>query len=303
MKYYPEGVCASLCKKFYTVGALKSAIKSREIAEGYVYLCDSEHNLYVDLGGFHGIIPRAEGALGILEGTVRDIALISKVNRRVCFRIIGLHRSENGRLMPVLSRRSVQLSCMKEYIDTLCEGDIITARVTRLEGFGAFIDIGAGINSLIPIDMLSVSRISHPKERLYEGEVIKTVLKKREPEKLTFSLKELLGTWSENAALFKSGDTVTGTVRGVEPYGAFIELTPNLAGLAEAADELCEGQKVSVYIKSVSPARLKVKLSVVEAFGENAPPGELHYFTDAAHIDEWRYSPAGADKQIITRFG
>ena len=48
---------------------------------------------------------------------------------------------------------------------------------------------------------------------IYEGENIRVVLRKREPEKLTFSLKELLGTWKENAALFEPGETVTGTVR------------------------------------------------------------------------------------------
>ena len=115
----------------------------------------------------------------------------------------------------------MQLGCKKSFVDNLREGDVINARVTHLEKFGAFIDIGAGINALIPIDMLSVSRINHPRERLYEGESIRTVLRKREPEKLTFSLKELLGTWQENAANFNPGETVTGTVRSIETYGVF----------------------------------------------------------------------------------
>lgn len=74
-------------------------------------------------------------------------------------------------------------------MDNLALGDIIDAKVTHLEKFGAFIDIGAGINALIPIDMLSVSRISHPRQRLSEGQKIKVVLRKREGDKLTFSLK------------------------------------------------------------------------------------------------------------------
>ncbi|MCR5207396.1 MAG: S1 RNA-binding domain-containing protein [Eubacterium sp.] len=302
MNYTPEGVNRSLLKKFYSVGAIKAAVESREIFEGRVTLCDSAHNLWVDLGGFRGIIPRSEGALGILEGETRDIALISKVNRTVCFRIMGLHRGSDGELLPVLSRRNVQLSCKSEYIDKLRAGDIITARVTRLEGFGAFIDIGCGLNSLIPIDMLSVSRISHPRDRLSDFQIIRAVLKKREPEKLTFSVKELLGTWEENVSLFECGETVTGIVRGIEPYGVFVELTPNLAGLAEYTDGVKNGQPVSVFIKSFSPARLKVKLSIVEAFGKASGPQELRYFISGGHIDEWRYSPPGSDKQIYTKF-
>ncbi len=302
MKYYPEGTAPSLRKRFYTVSELKAAIKSREIFEGRVVLCDSEHNLHVDLGGFRGIIPKNEGALGILEKTVRDIALISKVNRFVCFRIAALHRDEKGTLIPVLSRRSVQLSCKNEYIDKLSQGDVISARVTRLEGFGAFIDIGAGLNSLIPIDMLSVSRISHPRERLYEGELIKTVLKKREAHKLTFSMRELLGTWEENAAAFNCGDTVTGVARSIESYGVFVELTPNLAGLAETTQSIEEGERVSVLIKSISPQRLKIKLTIIEGFKEKAPPEELNYYISGGRIDSWHYSPPGAEKQIVTEF-
>ena len=170
------------------------------------------------------------------------------------------------------------------------------------EKFGAFIDIGAGINALIPIDMLSVSRINHPRERVYEGECIKVVLRKREPEKLTFSLKELLGTWSENAKMFQPGETVTGTVRSIETYGVFVELTPNLAGLAEPCDYLFEGQRVAVYIKSVLPDKMKIKLVIVEAFEEAEMAQDLTYFVNAQHIDRFDYSPPGAPKVISTVF-
>ena len=211
------------------------------VMESRVLLCDSEHNLHVDLGIISGVIPREEGAVGIDDGSTRDIALISKVNKPVCFIVLGFQRDETGNITAILSRKAVQLGCKKSFVDNLREGDVINARVTHLEKFGAFIDIGAGINALIPIDMLSVSRINHPRERLYEGESIRTVLRKREPEKLTFSLKELLGTWQENAANFNPGETVTGTVRSIETYGVFVELAPNLAGLAEPCDFLLRG--------------------------------------------------------------
>ena len=140
----------------------------------------------------------------------------------------------------------MQKRCKEEFLDNLALGDIIDAKVTHLEKFGAFIDIGAGINALIPIDMLSVSRISHPRQRLSEGQKIKVVLRKREGDKLTFSLKELLGTWEENAELFTPGETVTGVIRSIEDYGVFIELMPNLAGLAELEDGLAKSLCISI---------------------------------------------------------
>lgn len=302
MKYYPEGMNASLCKKFENINALKEAMISGEVLESRALLCDNAHNLHIDLGAVRGIIPYKEGALGIQEGSVKDIALISKVNKMICFKVIGFHRQENGETKAVCSRRTVQLECMRDYISRLAQGDVIDARVTHLEKFGAFIDIGAGINSLIPIDMLSVSRISHPGERLTAGQQIKTVLKKKEETKLTFSLKELLGTWQENAERFSVGETVTGIVRSIESYGVFVELAPNLAGLAEPCDALKIGQSVSVFIKSIVPDRMKIKLVIVESFDDIAPPTPLEYFEAPNHIDYWRYSPYGASKLVESRF-
>lgn len=302
MKFYPEGQNPQLLRTFDKLEDVKIAMMNGSVMESRVLMCDSEHNLHVDLGIIRGVIPREEGAIGIDDGTTRDIALISKVNKPVCFIILGFQRDESGNISAILSRKAVQLGCKKNFIDNLAEGDIIDARVTHLEKFGAFIDIGTGINALIPIDMLSVSRISHPGERVYEGENIKAVLRKREPQKLTFSLKELLGTWSENAMLFEPGQTVTGTVRSIETYGVFVELTPNLAGLAEPCDYLFEGQRVAVYIKSVLPDKMKIKLVIVEAFEEADMAQELTYFVNAQHIDRFDYSPPGAPKVISTVF-
>lgn len=301
MNYYPEGINFT-DRRFASADEIRRAIADGEIVESKVLLCDKEHNLHVDLGVMSGIIPRCEGALGIEENTVRDIALISKVNKPIAFKIAAIKQDEYGNDYALLSRRIVQLECMRDYISKLDEGDIITAKVTHLEKFGAFIDIGAGLNSLIPIDMLSVSRINHPRERVYIGQIIQVVLKKREEHKMTFSLKELLGTWQENADMFTVGETVTGTVRSIESYGVFVELAPNLAGLAEPCKNLEPGQKVSVFIKSVLPDKMKVKLVIVEAFDDFAKPEELQYFVEGNHISRWQYSPNGAVKTIETKF-
>lgn len=302
MKFYPEGKNQELSKQFDTIDELKEAMIQGKILESRVLLCDREHNLHVDLGAVRGIIPRVEGAVGIDDGSVRDIALISKVNKNVCFTVLGFQRDIYNNNLAILSRRAVQLRCINEYLSKLTVGDIIDARVTHLEKFGAFIDIGAGINALIPIDMLSVSRISHPEERLTEGQSIRVVLRKKEPDKMTFSLKELLGTWEDNAKGFSPGETVTGIVRSIEDYGIFVELAPNLAGLAEPQDNLFIGQQVAVYVKSIIPSKMKIKLVVVEAFNEIAKPSPLTYYYGSSHMDFWQYSPDESQKQIYTDF-
>ena len=95
------------------------------------------------------------------------------------------------------------------------------------------------------------------------GQQLLCAIKNRdEQDRIVLTLRELLGTWSENAACFAAGETVVGIVRSVEDYGVFIEIAPNLAGLAEPDTALHPGQTVSVYIKSILPDKMKIKLVV-----------------------------------------
>ena len=107
--------------------------------------------------------------------------------------------------------------------------------------------------------------------------------------RIYLSHKELLGTWLENAAAFAPGDTVTGVVRGVQDYGLFIELTPNLSGLAEWRQGLSPGDSVSVYIKSIRPESRKIKLQVIRRLGRARGPSPLRYFITDGSTASWAY--------------
>ena len=228
--------------------------------------------------------------------------------RRRCARRRGArHRADHTRgkarvlygqgAAPValLSRTQAQQRCKAEYLDLLLPGDILPCRVTHLESFGAFCDIGCGVPALLPIDCMSVSRIQSPADRVHEGQDILCAVKSRDTEgRIVLTMKELLGTWLENAAAFAAGETVVGLVRSVEPYGVFVELAPNLAGLAEAAPGLDCGQLVSVYIKSIIPEKMKIKLVVLHAMRDETFAFPLEYRLHAGHIGRWIYSVPGA---------
>ena len=306
MQFFPEG---HLLDTLENIGALQSpaslaeAMREGRILESRAVMCDAWHNLVVDLGFMKGIIPREEGALGIREGTVRDIAILSRVNRPVCFVVRDFVRDEAGQITALLSRREAQERCQSQYITALTPGDVIAARVTHMEPFGIFADIGCGISSLLPIDAISVSRIEHPRERFLPGMDIRAVVKSKEGNRVTLSHKELLGTWEENAARFRAGETVGGVIRSIESYGVFVELAPNLAGLAELKENIFPGQQASVFIKSVLPSRMKLKLIIIETFEcERRRPLPPEYFFTGAHLDEFVYSPPQSDKLIYTRF-
>lgn len=303
--YYPEGVLFETKqnkKCIESAASLRESFFEERILEARATLCDRDHNLHVDLGKIHGIIPREECAIGIADGSVRDIAIISRVNKPVTFKIIDF-MDDAGIRTAILSRRIVQEEFMADYIKNLKCGDVIDARVTRNESFGSFCDIGCGISALLPIDSISVSRIPHPDVRFAVNTMIKAVVKSIDlAGRVTLSHKELLGTWEENARRFKAGQTVGGIVRSIEKYGVFIELAPNLAGLAEYNPDVNEGDCASVYIKSINPEKMKIKLAIVDSFSADYPRQDIQYYCDGEHIDSWQYSPDISEKLIETVF-
>lgn len=303
--FMPEGRALTSIKNRKALSSLRSLEEAAAVGtvlEGLATNCDPAHNLYVDLGVCRGVIPRCEGAIGIAEGLVRDIALISRVGKPVSFVVDGFSTDSEGRRIALLSRRKAQQYCTDEFIKCLRPGDIIPATVTHLESFGAFCDIGCGCVALLPIDAISVSRISHPGDRFSAGDEIRAVIKSIADGKITLTMKELLGTWQQNADRFITGETVTGLVRSVEPYGIFVELSPNLAGLAELKDGVKAGQKTCVYIKSILPDKMKVKLIIIDSFEADRTKAPLTYFIKEGHIDRWSYSPENCVKSIVSTF-
>ena len=305
--YSPEGRTINTIENLAgikTIHALQESMLQGKILEARVSVCDSDHNLIIDLPCAKGIIPRNEGAIGIADGSTKDIALISKVNKPICFKVTSIERSDDGKYTAYLSRKAVQEECMENYISSLSPGDVIPAKITNLEQFGAFVDIGCGIPSLVPIDAISISRISHPSDRFQNGQDIFVVVKDIYNDRIWLSHKELLGTWEENAACFNYGETVSGIIRSVEDYGIFVELAPNLAGLAEPRENVHIGQHASVYIKAIIPEKMKVKLIIVDVFNGDISHDSrpLKYYITDGKLSCWRYSTPQSKKIIETIF-
>ena len=302
--YRPEGSLFHTPENQAAIASMTELMQAQtdgRILEARAVRCDVGHNLIVQLPCGEGIIPHAEGAVGIAEGTTRDIVLITRVNKPVCFVVIGFEQTADG-CRPILSRRLAQERCRAEYIAHLSRGDVIPARITRLETFGAFCDIGCGLPALIPIADISVSRIAHPRDRFTTGMEILGVVSSLDNGRVCLSHRELLGTWEENAALFNAGETIAGIIRSVEPYGVFVELTPNLAGLAEPREGVRVGQQAAVYIKSVQPEKLKIKLALIDAQDGVAAPQPPQYFITQGPLTYWRYSPAECSRVIESSF-
>lgn len=285
LPYSPEGFAAVPP----TPEALHRGSGTGEIFQAMCVKCDEFHNLYVDLGSIRGVIPREEAALGYPGGKIREYAILSRVGKQVCFQVLGF----DSLGCAILSRRAAQIDAREYILSTLRPGDVIPAVVLNPAKPGVFCDIGCGFSALMRISRCCVSRLEHTSSHFRPGQVIYAAVLSVDEEQGRVNLtgRELLGTWEENAARFRPGQTVTGTVRSVMPYGAFVELAPNLSGLAESVGDLESGMAVSVYIRSILREKHKMKLNIIDILPDLPKTAQLDYRVTSGHLDRWEYFP------------
>ena len=151
-------------------------------------------------------------------------------------------------------------------INEITKGSKVSGFVKNIQPYGAFIHTDNGLEGLLYIEDISVARIKTPFERFKIGQRIDVLIKDvdLEKNKIYFSYKELLRTWEDNVKEFKEKTVVQGIVRETEKNkrGIFIELKPNLVGMAEYKEGMEYGQKVDVYIKKIVEDKKKIKLII-----------------------------------------
>ncbi len=251
--------------KFFPEGWKDESLEgTTDILQGIVEECDKDYNLHVKLdNGAMGIMPREEiEAINTEENGLPKINLcIGKLHKYVQFKI----KDQEGENL-LLSRKDAQNEIL-DYIKTdLQIGETIKGIVKNITPYGAFVDIGGGVVGLVYIEDLSVARIKTPFERIKIGQKIDIVVKSidRKTGRINLSYKETLGTWKDNAEKFAVGMKTKGIVRETEKNknGIFIELTPNLVGMAEYKEGLNYGEKIDVVIKKIDYEKKKVKVII-----------------------------------------
>lgn len=262
-KFIPEGW--HIDKKTLNSNILDKAIKTQEILEAKVVKCDENYNLHIQFdNNKFGIIHRDEIEL-VNNGnnTFKENISTSKVNKYVQFKVKGIDESNNY----ILSRKDVEKDAINWIKDEVQEGAILKGIVKSIQPYGAFVEVGGGVVGLLHIEDMSIARIKSPKERVRIGQKINIMVKSidKDQEKIILTYKELLGSWEDNINGIKEGTTIIGKAREVEKSknGIFIELKPNLVGLAEYKEGIEYGQNVNVYVKKIIPEKKKIKLIIV----------------------------------------
>ena len=165
-----------------------------------------------------------------------------------------------------------------EILSQIIPGTILDGTVQRLTNFGVFVDIG-GVDGLVHVSELSWSRVEHPSEVVKEGDKVKVKVLKVDPDhdRVSLSIKETLpGPWADVESQFKVGDVVTGTVRRLVSFGAFVEVAPGVEGLVHISqvsnrrvntvnEVLKVGQEVQAKVLEVSSEEQRISLSIRDA--------------------------------------
>lgn len=164
-------------------------------------------------------------------------------------------------------------------------GDIRQARVTRLQPFGAFCDIGEGLEGLIHVSEISHERIEHPREKINEGDAIDVKVIKLDPAKgrIGLSIKALSeDPWTAYANTLKIGQPLSGKVERLQPFGAFVNIAPGIDGLMHVSvittnriehpgEALNVGDDIDVVVEKIDRERKRISLMSAAVAEERKP--------------------------------
>lgn len=203
--------------------------------------------------------------------------------RTMAFKIVEMDQQKN-RL--ILSHRAIvegeKASKKEQLLGGINEGDVIEGTVQRLASFGAFIDLG-GVDGLVHISQVSHGHVENVSDVLSEGQkvTVKVLSVDKDNERISLSIKDTLpGPWEEVEVKAQKGAVLTGTVKRLVNFGAFVEVFPGVEGLVHISqiahkhittphEVLKEGQEVEVKVLDVNINESRLSLSI-KALLENA---------------------------------
>ncbi|MGH9405837.1 MAG: S1 RNA-binding domain-containing protein [Terriglobia bacterium] len=190
----------------------------------------------------------------------------------------------------VVSRRALledeQRANAGKVREKVVPGAVMAGRVTSVREFGAFVDLGAGVQGLLHVSEMAWSRVADPAEIVKAGDeiTVKVLRVDEEKQKISLGLKQLSADpWSRVPEMYKVGQVRPGRVTRVAPFGAFVELEPGIEALAHAstfeptgraegwATQVAPGMMARFEILTIDPEQKRIGVArVPEAWGRAA---------------------------------
>ncbi|MBQ9753511.1 MAG: 30S ribosomal protein S1 [Lentisphaeria bacterium] len=246
-----------------------------EYGEGYIVKGFMRHRvkggIMVDVEGFPAFLPGSQ----LDVGPVRNME--DYIGKEFDLKIIKINIDRHN---IVVSRRELLEETLKgqrsKLLAEMNVDDIRTGIVKNIVDFGAFVDLG-GIDGLLHITDISWKRIQHPSEVLHVGQELEVIVTgiDRDKERVSLGLKQRTSNpWDGVAEKYPKGSRVTGKVRNLMPYGAFVEIEDGVEGLihltemswtkriAKASDVLNVGDEVEAVVLEIDIDSHKISLGL-----------------------------------------
>jgi small subunit ribosomal protein S1 len=215
------------------------------------------------------------------------------------FRIVEY--TDGGRNL-VVSRRALleeeQRASAADIRKTIVEGAVLNGRVASVRDFGAFVDLGGGIQGLLHVSEMGWTRVSDPSQVVKPGDEIRVVVLRvdGDKQKISLGLRQLTADpWSTVGDVYQAGQLRSGRVTRVADFGAFVELEPGVEGLIPLSESgvardgdvkkaFPVGTQIEVVVGEVDTAARRIRLSVtdVQKMREAAEVREYTERTDSA---------------------
>ena len=249
-----------------TLENLKNIQETQQVLDMLIESIDENLNMIGRVGkDVKAIIPREEASSVVGDdGMVEERFITNKKGKVLPVCIKEIIETENG-IELVMSKRILELKVRRWMYMHLKPGVKLKGIVVGLKDYAAFVDVGGGVTGILKIQDMSDTMISNSADMFKLGQRIEVIVKKydRDTGRIELSYKELLGTFEENVKEFKEGDIVEGVVRNRIKTGVFVELKPNVIGIAEHVNGIEPGQKVLVSIRKINLERKKIKLIII----------------------------------------
>ncbi len=224
---------------------------------------------FVDLGGVDGLIPVSEISFKRI-GKASDVLKEGDV---VDVKVIRLEK-DTGKI--TLSLRQAMPDPWRDADKKYGVGTSLTGLVTRIESFGAFVQVEEGVEGLLPISEMSYTRIKHPSDLVKVGDTAKLVVISIDPQarRMSLSMKQAgPDPWKTVGDRYATDMVVSGKVTRTADFGAFVELEPGLEGLVHISELAPQrvtnvtqvvqvGQEVKVAVLDVDKDQRRLSLSI-----------------------------------------
>lgn len=248
--------------------------------------------LVVNIGGLRAFCPLSQVEAGYCDNPE------SYAGQTHTFKILELRG--RGRNIVVSRRAHLEAEAQrraKELRDKLSEGTEMDGKVTRVERFGAFVDLG-GVEGLVHVSEISHQRVENPRDVLSAGDQVRVkILELKglggDKERISLSLKALQpDPWDEASERLHEGEVITGKVVSLQSFGAFVELIPGVEGLVHISQLSAErrinkpgevisvGQEVQVRIQGIDREQKRISLSMKAAQQDAAQTAEAQEIED-----------------------